>query len=40
MTSGQYNWKDLYEQKMFKEVSFTESELKKMDWTITFKEVQ
>ena len=37
MTSGKYKWKDIYEQKMFKEEIFTTEELENQNWTIKYK---
>lgn len=36
MTSGQYKWKDIYENKLFKEKTFTSDELDKINWTIKY----
>jgi hypothetical protein len=37
MTSGHYKWKDIYEQNMFKEMTFTKSDLDKTNWTVEWK---
>ena len=37
MTSGKYKWKEIYEQKMFKETEFTIEELDNLNWTINYK---
>lgn len=36
MTSGQYKWKDIYDQDIFKEMTFTKSELEETNWTIKY----